>query len=141
MMKRLALFLFCLLPACGGIGSRIKENERQFNTYPPEVQAQIQNGRVDKGFTEEMVYMSKGQPSEKQELERGGRKLTVWKYARRVPPAPPGGGGTSLSTPYGYPAFGPGPSQPTPVFYEHGYFKVEFEDGKVVGWDQEMQRD
>jgi hypothetical protein len=133
--------LLVFMSACGGVSSRIKENQHQFDGYPLEIQAQIQNGRVDRGFTEEMVYMAKGTPDDKQVLTRGGKKVTVWRYARRVPPAPPGGGGTTLSTPYGYPAFGPGPSQPTPIFYDKGYFKVEFENGKVIGWDQEMQDD
>lgn len=134
-----AAFFALSLAGCGGIKSRISDNQRLFATYPPETQAQIQNGRIDHGFTEEMVYMAKGKPSEKSSIERDGRKIAVWKYARPRPPGPPGSHSGALSSPYGYPGFGPGPSQPVPMFYDRSYFKVEFENGKVVRWDQEMQ--
>lgn len=124
---------------CGGVKSRIKDNERQFSGYPPEIQAQIQSGRIDRGFTEEMVYLAKGEPSDKSTLTRDGKTVTVWKYARPVPPSPPGQAAGGLSAPYGYPGFGPGPSQASPLFYERSYFKVEFEGGKVMRWDEGMQ--
>lgn len=146
-----ALFLNFVLPlallfvsACSSIPSRIKEHEREFNTYPPEIQSQIQSGRIDHGFTEDMVYMAKGKPSEKSSYEKKGPKgpvhVTVWKYASPAPATPANIASSSISTPYGYPTFGPGPSQPASVFYEKKYFKVEFENGKVTSWDQELNQ-
>jgi hypothetical protein len=133
------LLLLLLLQGCGGVKSRIKDHQREFATYPLEVQSQIQNGRIDRGFTEQMVYLAKGEPDEKTTAKRSQRTIMIWKYARHMPSAPPGQAAAGLSTPYGYPSFGPGPTQPTPLFYEKSYFKVEFEKGKVIGWDQDMQ--
>ncbi|MBI3555363.1 MAG: hypothetical protein HY074_03745 [Deltaproteobacteria bacterium] len=130
-----------LLLGCATTRSRIKEHEREFNTFPAETQAQIQSGRIDKGFTEEMVYMARGEPSDKSMSTRDGKPTVVWKYPRPAAPLPVGAQSGSLSTPYGYPGFGPGPAQPAPMFYERSYFKVEFLNGKVVGWDQDLQDD
>jgi hypothetical protein len=135
----LTAFLAVFTQGCGGVNSRIKDHQREFATYPPEVQGQIQNGRIDRGFTEQMVYLAKGEPDERTTAKLGAKSIVVWKYARHMPSAPPGQAAGGLSTPYGYPTFGPGPTQPTPLFYEKSYFKVEFDKGKVIGWDQDMQ--
>lgn len=144
----LALFMAALLlsffagSGCGGLQSRIRENQNQFATFPPEAQAQIQNGRIDKGFTEDMVYIAKGNPDDKESITRDGKKIIVWKYSRPIPALPVNSGGSAnLSTPYGYPIFGPTGAQPPPLFYERGFFKIEFENGKVVRWDKAMQSD
>lgn len=126
---------------CGGINSRIHENQYQFNTYPPQVQAQIQSGRIDKGFTEEMVYMARGKPSDKSTVTRGGKDVVLWKYEVPAAVQPPNAAPGSLSTPYGYPTFGPNPAQSTPILYERSYANVEFENGKVVDWDSRLQND
>jgi hypothetical protein len=134
-----SVLIFSLfVSGCSNISSRIKENERQFNNYPPEVQSQIQSGHIDHGFTEEMVYMAKGKPNEKSTIEKNGKTLTLWKYASPMPATPMASGNSNVNTPYGYPSFGPGPSQPASIFYDRKYFKVEFENGKVVNWDQEL---
>ena len=134
------LLSFCAA-ACGGVKSRIREHEREFATYAPEVQAQIQSGRIDRGFTEDMVYLSKGTPDDQSSIDRDGRKVTIWKYARSSPALSSRGATSNLSSPYGYPGFGPGPAQSAPLLYERAYFKIEFEKGKVIGWDQDMQED
>jgi len=127
--------------ACGGVKSRIQENQRQFAQYPPEIQSQIQNGRIDHGFTEEMVFIAKGKPTDKTQINRDGKAITVWKYVGAMPSEPPGQSTGGLASPYGYPGFGPGPNQPAPMFYERKTYKVEFQDGKVVSWDPDFQRD
>lgn len=144
MRKSVSLLLFASLallssvPGCGGINSRIKEHERQFSSFAPQAQAQIQAGRIDKGFTEDMVYMAKGEPSEKNQLKKDGKELVVWKYPRRTAP-PVAAGANNLSTPYGYPSFGPAPQQSAPLFYDRSYDTVEFDRGRVVRWDVGMQ--
>ncbi|MEW6055885.1 MAG: hypothetical protein AB1540_04650 [Bdellovibrionota bacterium] len=130
-----------LISACSTVSSRIKDHQHQFNSYPPEVQAQIQNGRIDVGFTEEQVLIAKGKPSDKTAFRRGDKTVTLWKYAggyatRDSSPASP-----ALGSPYGYPTFGPSPSQSTPMAYEREYHIVEFENGKVTRWDQAIQKD
>lgn len=133
----LLFLLLATFVSCSSVKSRITEHEREFATYPPEVQAQIQNGRVDKGFTEDMVYLAKGAPSEKSSATREGKTITVWKYTRPGAPVQQGSTSNNLSTPYGYPSFGPGPSAPAPVYYDRVFSRVEFENGKVVRWDDD----
>jgi hypothetical protein len=122
---------------CSTVSKRIHEHEALFNTYTPEQQAQIQNGHVDRGFTEEMVYMAMGEPSVKEPATRNGRAVTVWKYRKSVPSAQFANPNPTLTTPYGYPSISTGPAQPMPMRYETPYFKVVFENGKVIDSDEE----
>lgn len=133
------VLLLGLAAACSSVGSRIKEQQAQFNALPEQAQAQIQNGRIDHGFTEEMVYMAKGKPDDIDVVTRDGKKLTVWKYAKRDYSGNPNAVSGGLSTPYGYPTFGPGAAQPVPTYSRMKYLRVEFENGRVVGWDRELQ--
>lgn len=128
------------MASCGGVNSRIRDNERLFSSLSPEAQAQIQNGRIAQGFTEDMVYLALGKPDDKARTQSGTKSLVTWKYLRRDPNAG-AQASSSLSGPYGFPTFGPGPSQPTPVIYSKRYVKVEFVDGSVVKWDPELQPD
>jgi len=128
---------------CGGVNSRIKKNEHLFASYPPETQGLIQNEKIEAGFTEDMVRMAKGDPSDVSQITRKiaqgkERKITLWKYRKPVPathstsPA----AGSAMSSPYGYPGFGPGPSQPIPMDYTRIGLIVEFEQGKVIHWTE-----
>jgi len=120
--------------SCSTVKSRIGEHEKEFALYPPEVQAQIQNGNIDEGFTEEMVYMAKGNPAEKETSQKDGKTITLWKYPQPGAVQPPGYPSTSFSSPYSFPTFGPGPIQPAPFPYARANFIVKFVDGKVESW-------
>lgn len=140
LLMTLALAASFVILGCSSVGSRIKENERLFGTLAPEAQAQIQNGRIDRGFTEDMVHMAMGKPDAKETVQRDGKTVLVWKYVRRDLNAPRDSA-TGLSSPYSFPTFGPGPSHPSPVIYDRKYYKIEFIGGKVVRWDAELQED
>lgn len=134
--------IFCLASmGCGGVNSRIKKNEHLFATYPLEVQGLIQREQIDVGFTEDQVRMAKGDPSDISQITRKtpqGRekKITLWKFRKSVPATHSTSAiaGSGMSSPYGYPGFGPGPSQPVPMDYTRIGLIVEFEQGKVVSW-------
>ena len=116
--------------------SRIKEREKDFLAYPPEVQQQIQSGNVDKGFTEDMVYISKGTPSEKSSQVKSGKTITIWKYPKsetQMVEPPRGSAPTGFSGAYEYPTPGAVPRQ-APIFYGKPMEIIEFENGKVSGW-------
>lgn len=130
-----------ILTACSSVNSRISENQHQFNTFAPEAQAQIQSGHIDVGFTEDMVYMALGRPSDKETLARDGKTLLIWKYLRRSFKDSDRYASAGLSSPYAYPTIGPGPVQTLPPIQTRQYDKVEFIDGKVVRWDQSLQFD
>ncbi len=116
--------------------SRIKEKEKEFLAYPPEVQQQIQSGNVDKGFTEDMVYMAKGTPSEKSTQVKSGKTIKLWKYSgtktQMVEP-PRGSAAPGFSGAYEYPTPGAVPKQST-MHYGSSMQIIEFENGKVSGW-------
>jgi hypothetical protein len=130
----LTIISFLSLSACSTINSRIKEKKADFNSYPPEVQAQIQNGQIDQGFTEDMVYIAKGKPDERSTKVHKGKVIEIWKYTLPSSPQPTSSAWSndSMSSPYGYPTFGPGPAQPSPVYYNSSYLTIEFKDGKVI---------
>lgn len=58
----LTAFLLVFTSACSSISSRIHDHSDEFNSYPAPIQSKIQDGLIDLGFTEEMVYLSKGSP-------------------------------------------------------------------------------
>jgi hypothetical protein len=120
--------------ACSTVSSRIREHASEFSSYPAGMQDQIQSGKIEPGFTEEMVYMAKGKPSRKLTLQEGDRHFVLWNYNRPTYVSLPGGGAGSLASPYGYPSFGPDPVRPVGTMASSPYFTVKFENGKVVDW-------
>jgi hypothetical protein len=130
------LLVFLLLAmagaGCSSVSSRIRDHEGEFATYPPQAQAQIQNGRIDKGFTEDMVTIALGEPAEKTAETESGKRFVVWKYTRPATLQSTTASQGSMSAPYGYPGPATGPAQPIPMFYERQYYKVKFEAGRVV---------
>lgn len=129
------LFLTILFVNCATTTkSRIKEKEKEFFGYPPEVQGQIQAGQIDKGFNEDMVYLAKGRPTEKASHQKAGKTITVWKYYQKPDvAAPPGSNPPGFSGAYEYPTPGKA-QQPYPMFYNKPSLVVEFENGKVKSW-------
>lgn len=101
----------------------------------------IQNGDIEKGFTEDMVYMAKGDPEFKSQIQKKGKQTALWKY-----PLPYGAQGgesanSSLAGGYSYPGYGMGsPGSSTGAAngatMRRAYFIVEFENGKVTEWTQ-----
>lgn len=136
----LLIVLVILGAACGSPEKRIKERQAAFDAYPVQVQSQIQNGRIDYGFTEEMVYLAKGKPAETEtHTVKNGKSRIVWKYRGSIVEFPGNSASTGLAGPYGYPEFSPKGAQPVQPMAERKLRKVEFEDGKVVTWDEELQ--
>jgi len=72
--------LTVVLMGCASPQSRIKSHQAAFDSYPPEVQRKIREGRADVGFTREQVTLALGKPD-----RRDGRKdvsgvQDVWIY-------------------------------------------------------------
>jgi outer membrane protein assembly factor BamE (lipoprotein component of BamABCDE complex) len=65
--------------ACGGPKARIKDNEELFASYPPNVQALIRAGEIDRGFDTTQVYMALGSPHSKEPNPKG----EIWSYTQR----------------------------------------------------------
>lgn len=81
--RPLALGLLLALAACGGVESRIRRQQALFDGYPPAVQQNIRAGRIEPGYTPEMVRMALGRPDEVREGGDGAGE--TWIYRRSVP--------------------------------------------------------
>ncbi len=126
----LFVVLACVLTiSCSTPKTRIKRDFSNFGTYPPETQMKIQNGEVEVGFTEQMVFLARGEPDERSTWRRGGGTHPLWKYKlRSYSAANPGSGDPGFSGSYQFPNFGPRAA----VQAIRRYFVVAFQDGKVV---------
>jgi len=73
------------LSACSTIDSRIRKQQALFDSYPPDVQNNIRNGRIEVGYTQEMVAMALGEPDRKVEMQTEDGVAEVWSYRKSVP--------------------------------------------------------
>ena len=83
-MKRYAFLAIAALAivtaGCATPQSRIKQNPELFATFPPEVQANVQAGKIDVGYTHDMVEMSLGKPDRKYTRKAAAGNAEVWSY-------------------------------------------------------------
>jgi hypothetical protein len=83
-MKNLLTLLTCIvalvLAGCSTVQSRIEEKSAVFNALPAETQSRIQQGLVDVGYTQEMVYIAMGKADKVVERSTGSGEETVWVY-------------------------------------------------------------
>ncbi|HZZ57267.1 MAG TPA: hypothetical protein VFE31_05500 [Opitutaceae bacterium] len=75
---------------------RISAHQAEYNSWPPNVQAEVRQGLVDVGFTERQVWMALGDPQTKTEAGPPGDVTEVWVYHRRAPRFGFGFGGASF---------------------------------------------
>jgi hypothetical protein len=140
MTTKYGRFLFAAagaaLIACSTPQSRIRKNQAAFDSYPPQVQRDIQNGKVDVGFTNAQVAMALGDPDRVYSRETAASTQEVWAYG--------GGGGSSVGIGLGMASGGPGffgggvglgtsPDVPT------DRIRVIFIAGKVVAVEQRQR--
>ena len=127
------LLLLCGLVLATGCAStpqdRIARNRDVYRSFPSEVQRQITAGRVDVGFTPEMVRMALGAPSRviSRQTELGSTE--VWVYRENSP---------RVSVGFGIGSFGRHSASSIGVATSTGgrergeSERVEFRDGKVT---------
>jgi hypothetical protein len=87
--RRAVFFALCLLLALAGCASvqelrdrRIAENQALFDTFPAEIQTQVRQGRVEVGFTKDMVRLAWGAPDQVFTRVTKDQRATVWGYTR-----------------------------------------------------------
>jgi hypothetical protein len=119
--------------------SRIKKNQELFNSLPPQAQASIRAGKVDIGFTPDMVLLALGDPDRRymRTNERGSTE--VWAYAAKS-----SGPAVSLGLGFG---MGRGVGLGTGIGVVTGggdraddRTRVLFEGGKVASVEQAMPK-
>jgi outer membrane protein assembly factor BamE (lipoprotein component of BamABCDE complex) len=89
-LKNIFLFIALLLAVsgCDTIDHRIREKPDVFNQLDPKAQAEIRRGRVEVGYTPDMVYIALGKPDKiegstwyyKQYAEEGAGPFNVQRY-------------------------------------------------------------
>lgn len=72
-----------LVSACASPQSRIRNNPELFASFDPEVQEWIEAGRVDIGFTEDMVRMALGEPDRRVRETTPEGESVAWVYHGR----------------------------------------------------------
>jgi hypothetical protein len=84
MMKSLLLLgAILILAGCSTPQSRARANADLMATFPPEVQARVEAGEVDLGFTEDMVMVAMGRPDRRLSQVTAAGQTTTWVYNRR----------------------------------------------------------
>jgi hypothetical protein len=74
-----------LLTACSTPAARIANHRSAFATFPASTREEIRQGRIEVGFTKEMVLMALGDPA-RQFVRRSDQGETdVWIYPRTGP--------------------------------------------------------
>jgi hypothetical protein len=128
-MKRSGVVLAAaLLAGCSSVSSRIHERQAEFDSYPPSVQDEIRDGRIDIGFTPDQVFMALGRPDRVLERKDVGNSRETWLYGV--------GGGPLVGIGFGMggPGFGTGVAM-SPAPEGGARLRVVFDDGHVVSID------
>lgn len=117
------------------VTSRIRDNHELFESFPPDVQENIQAGAVAPGYTEDMVHMALGKPHRKLSRKTPDAVEEVWIYTaagRRFSlgvGGATGGRGTTLGTGVGIHTGG----------QREEAMRVIFRDGEVYAIEQQKR--
>jgi len=132
-MKLLAALCVVLLAACSTPASRIKHKKEAFAAYPPEVQQKIKAGRVDVGFTPEMVELALGRPDMRYTSTTEGGSTETWVWGG-------GGGRTGVGLSVGAGSWGSGVGGGITIGgsprASDERERVVFKDGKVASFER-----
>jgi hypothetical protein len=124
----LPVLALALQAGCSSPDSRIKKNQTSFNALPAETQAKIRAGKVEVGYTPEMVTMALGEPDRRYVRTSEKGQTEVWAYRDKGPAFSIGlgvGGGSGRS------GVGGGIGVSTAGDREEDKIRVLFEGGKV----------
>jgi hypothetical protein len=83
-MSRFTTLLLCsllaLVAGCNSVDSRIRKNEATFRALDPETQDKLRAGKVEVGYTPDMVFIALGKPTTKTERSTKDGQTMVWTY-------------------------------------------------------------
>ena len=69
-----------LLAACSTPESRIEKNPALYSSFPPDVQANVKKGKIEVGYTYDMVFVAWGRPDNKKTITEANVQREVWIY-------------------------------------------------------------
>jgi hypothetical protein len=83
-MSRITSLILCVFLAlaagCSSVDSRIRQNEAGFRALDPETQQKLRNGKVEVGYTPDMVFIALGKPSGRSERSTKDGLTMIWTY-------------------------------------------------------------
>lgn len=129
--------LLIALISCSTPESRIEKDPSTYSAFPAKVQNKVKEGKIDIGYTTDMVCIAWGKPDRKTESVTSKGKTEVWTYLSSRQEFD---GYDYMSVPRYYRNGGPAVyyQEPVPryrtVFYE--YASAVFTNGKVVKYTQ-----
>lgn len=123
-----------LLAGCktSTIQSRIQERPAAYAALPPDIQADVDAGRIRIGMNSDAVYLAWGKPAQILESETAQGHVTTWLYE---------GGWMQEERYWNYRAVGTGKSAYVERYLARDYYprayisaEVAFENGAVKQW-------
>lgn len=131
-MKTLLLPIFAILllvgSGCASVDSRVSDHQAAFDTWPADVQEKVRAGKVEMGFSPEMVEVALGKPDRTSSRTTAGGQADVWIYFEKAPKVSFGFGFGSSS---GSSGMGAG-VRVGDNFRDDENMRVIFEGGKVT---------
>ena len=127
--RLLGLVSVALLAACSTPETRISGHRAAFDQFPSDVQQKLRAGRIEIGFTEEMVRLALGEPARRytHKSELGDSEL--WIYHDEGPRFSLGIGVGSAGS---HSAVGAGLGVSTGNYDPEERMRVEFRAGRVI---------
>ena len=75
-----ALGAAALLGACASPSGRINKNVEVFAEFPRDIQEKVRKGKIEVGFTEDMVFIARGKPDREYVRRTDAGSTKVWSY-------------------------------------------------------------
>ena len=76
----LGVLVAVVLAGCATPESRIRKNPEIFAAFPPEVQANVRQGKIEIGYTTDMVTIALGQSDRQYKRKTAAGESEVWAY-------------------------------------------------------------
>ena len=73
------------LVGCASVDSRVKDHQSSFSTWPADVQEKVRAGKIEMGFSQEMVEVALGKPERIASRTTANGQSEVWIYADKGP--------------------------------------------------------
>ena len=122
--RLLPAVLLALLTGCSTVERRAAKHATMLGSLPADVRQSIRGGKIDIGYTTDMVYVALGSPDRVYSRRTAEGTTVVWVYTKREPSFD-GAWGTGFWGWYGPAGFHGEGSR------EYEAVRVEFRSGKV----------
>jgi hypothetical protein len=83
--RSLLAVLLLVAAGCSTPESRVKKNEAAFNQWSPTVQENVRAGKVDVGYSQDMVRVALGDPDRRSSRTTANGTADVWIYFDKGP--------------------------------------------------------